>query len=51
MFEKNIKFLCDKDYIKHSGDKPQPIKFNIPDWDKKLHHKTDYKLLKVVSLF
>jgi len=46
MFEKNIKFLCDKDYIKHSGDKPQPVKLNLPDWYKKLEHRTDYKTVK-----
>jgi hypothetical protein len=46
MFEKNIEFFCKKEYIRFSGDKPEPIKFNLPPWYKKLTHTTEWKTIK-----
>ena len=49
MFEKEIQFICHKDYVDFGEDKPTPIKLNIPDWFKKLQHGTLEGMQKTVK--
>lgn len=46
MSSKKIKFTAPKDYLKLKENYPKPIKFNIPDWYKKLEHKPTYQTVK-----
>ena len=49
MFEKEIQFICHKDYVDFGEDKPTPIKLNIPNWFKKLQHGTLEGMQKTVK--
>jgi len=45
-FNKVIEFSCQEDYLSLKEDFPEPIKYNIPDWYKKLKHTPEYKTIK-----
>lgn len=46
MFEKIIEFSAHEDYFIREEDYPSPIKFNIPDWYKKLPHTITRRTVK-----
>jgi hypothetical protein len=46
MNEKVIEFLAHEDYFNLKEDYPTPIKFNLPEWYKKLEHKVESKTIK-----
>lgn len=46
MFEKNIIFSANKDYVDLKENYPKPIKLNIPEWFKKLDHSPDNHTIK-----
>ena len=42
----SIQFTAHKDYLDLKDNYPEPIKVNIPDWYKKIEHKTESKTVK-----
>jgi len=46
MFEKKIKFITHPAFLNEPQELPKPIKFNLPDWYKKLKHKPEFKNIK-----
>ena len=46
MFENEISFICREEYLKTNPPKPEPIKFNIPNWYKELEHSVSSKTVK-----
>jgi hypothetical protein len=46
MFNKEIEFSAHEDYFALKEDYPTPIKFNIPEWYKKLDHSVLNKTIK-----
>lgn len=46
MSSKKIKFTAPKKYLQLKENYPKPIKFNIPDWYKKLEHKPNFQTIK-----
>lgn len=46
MFEKNITFSANKDYVDLKQNYPKPIKLNIPEWFKKLDHYPNNHTIK-----
>jgi len=46
MLSKKIEFFAPKEIIRDKHLHPTPIKFNLPDWFKKLEHKTGHRTVK-----
>jgi hypothetical protein len=46
MFDKEIEFNTHEDYFNLKEDYPTPIKFNIPDWYRKLEHTVKNRTIK-----
>ena len=46
MLEKKIQFIAQKDYVNLKEDYPKPIKYNLPDWYKKLEHSLSNLTIK-----
>jgi hypothetical protein len=46
MFDKEIEFSAHEDYFTLKEDYPTPIKYNIPEWFKKLNHTIQSKTIK-----
>ena len=46
MSEKIIKFIAPKKYANLKVDLPKPIKFNVPEWFKKLDHNLENQTIK-----
>ena len=46
MFSKTIEFSAPKEIRRNKSLHPVPIKFNLPDWFKKLEHKTGHRTVK-----
>jgi hypothetical protein len=46
MLSKKIEFLAPEEIIRNKHLQPVPIKFNLPEWFKKLEHKTGHRTVK-----
>lgn len=46
MIFKSIKFSAHKEILENKVSLPEPIKYNLPDWYKKLEHTPDSKTIK-----
>ena len=46
MFSKKIEFSAPEEITRNKHLHPTPIKFNLPDWFKKLEHKTGHRTVK-----